>query len=302
MSIEYLKTAYADAKIEKAKPINNWKKYYLRLRFGTLGVLFPCAATEFAYKLFATPRSRAKHWKTDAVIDSALVSDLIFDNLKIKVYEWGTGDKIVLLVHGWESRGTALRMFVNPLLKSGFKIVTFDAPAHGDSEGEILNLPTNARVIAEVMKKFGGAFKGAIAHSFGCSSIIFALQHINPDLSIEHVVLLAVPPRLEIILKGFMNRVRAPEKLRQYIFKKIHGIHPKLENFDAALSEDKVHVKKLLLVHDLQDDVTPIKTAEDFEKKWKNAYLLITQGLGHYRLVKNPDVVRFIIDFICSAI
>ena len=156
MSIEYLKTAYADPKIEKAKPINNWKKYYLRLRFGTLGVLFPRAATEYAYKLFATPRSRAKHWKTDAIIDSAVVSDLMFDNLKIKIYEWGTGDKIVLLVHGWESRGTALRMFVNPLLKSGFKIVTFDAPAHGDSEGEILNLPTNARMIAEVMKKFGG--------------------------------------------------------------------------------------------------------------------------------------------------
>ena len=302
MSIEYLKTAHADAKTEKAKPVNNWRQRYLRLRFGTLGLLFPHASTRYAYKLFATPRSRAKHWKTDAVIESAVVSDLMFDNLKIKIYEWGTGDKIVLLVHGWESRGTALRMFVNPLLKSGFKIVAYDAPAHGDSEGMELNLPTNARVIAAVMEKFGGVFQGAIAHSFGCTSIIFALQHINPKLTVERVVLLAVPPRIEIILNGFMNRVQAPTQLRKYIFKKIHGIHPNLENFDAALSENKVNVKKLLLVHDLQDDVTPIKTAEVFEKNWGNAHLLITEGFGHYRLVKNPDVVRYIIAFIGAAI
>ncbi len=298
MSVEYLKTAHVDTKIEKEKPINKWQQRYLRLRFGILGVLFPDAATNFGYKIFATPRTRAKHWKTDAVIDSAVVSDLIVNDTKIKLYEWGAGDKIVLLVHGWESRGTALRMFVNPLLKKGFKIITFDAPAHGDSGGEQLNLVINAGVIAAIIEKFGGAFHGAIAHSFGCSCVIFALEQINPKLSIERVVLLAVPPRLPVILNNFMSRVQMPERLRKHIFKKFGDINPHLETFDTALSENKIHVKKLLLVHDKQDDVTPLSTAERIENNWKNAHLIITEGFGHYRLVKNPDVVRAIVEFL----
>lgn len=298
MSVEYLKTAHVDTKIEKEKPINNRVRRYLRFRFGTLGYLFPDAAANFGYKIFATPRTRAKHWKTDAVIDNAVVSDLMFNDLKIKMYEWGTGDKIVLLVHGWESRGTALRMFVNPLLKKGMKIIAFDAPAHGDSEGEQLNLVINAGVIAAIIEKFGGAFHGAIAHSFGCSCIIFALEHINPKLSVERVVLLAVPPRLRIILDNFMSRVQMPERLRKYIFKKFLNFNPNLEIFDVALSENKVQVKKLLMVHDKQDDVTPLNTAEHIEQHWKKAHLIITEGFGHYRLVKNPDVVRAIVEFL----
>lgn len=298
MSIEYLKTIHTDNKIEKSKPLNPWFKRYLRFRFSSFGMLFPKSTTELGYKIFATPRSRAKHWKTDAVIDAAHIEDLMFEGLKIKTYSWGTGDKIILLVHGWLSRGTALRMFVNPLLKLGYKIIAFDAPAHGDSEGTQLNMVTNARVIAQIIEKNGGTLHGAIAHSFGCSSVIFTLQHINPSLVVHRVVLLAAPPRIAVILQGFMNSVAMTAKLRDYAIKKFLVINPHLQTFDTAHSESKVKIDKLLIVHDTQDYVTPISTAQDIEKNWKNAHLIITEGFGHYRLVKNPDVVRKITDFL----
>ncbi len=41
----------------------------------------------------------------------------------------------VLLVHGWDSRGSHLGAWVPPLLRAGVRVLAFDAPAHGDAPG-----------------------------------------------------------------------------------------------------------------------------------------------------------------------
>src|SRR5688500_15132227 len=49
----------------------------------------------------------------------------------VRGHVWGTGPA-VYLVHGWGGRGSQLGSFVEPLLAGGFRVVMFDAPAHGD--------------------------------------------------------------------------------------------------------------------------------------------------------------------------
>jgi pimeloyl-ACP methyl ester carboxylesterase len=53
-----------------------------------------------------------------------------------------------------------------------------------------------------------------------------------------------------------------------------------------------------LLIHDEKDEVTNIEAATRVEERWDNALLLVTSGYGHFRIAKNPDVIRRIIDFI----
>src|SRR5439155_20708813 len=58
----------------------------------------------------------------------------------VKTYAWGDGERPVLLVHGWRSRASRYAGFVTRLLELGYSPVSYDAPAHGDSGGEVTSI------------------------------------------------------------------------------------------------------------------------------------------------------------------
>ena len=64
----------------------------------------------------------------------------------LAVESWGAGPT-VLLVHGWNGRGAQLGAFAPALVKSGYRVVTFDTPAHGRSPGRATNLPEISEAI-----------------------------------------------------------------------------------------------------------------------------------------------------------
>lgn len=171
--IEFLDSKHLDKGTERTPNIKAWQLHLAKTSFQTVGRLFPNFMALQAYKIFSTPRWRAKHKQPDDIIRAAKIIDLPFDGQTIKLYEWANADsdKIVLLAHGWESRGTALRMYVEPLLAKGYKIVAFDALGHGDSGGKQNNLLINARTISAIYDYYQGIY-AAIGHSFGCSSLV----------------------------------------------------------------------------------------------------------------------------------
>ena len=85
-----------------------------------LQYILPKAATLFAAKLFSTPLkhktpSRELHMEQNSVQKKLFISKI---NKEIVVYEYGTGDKLILLVHGWSGRGTQLVKIADELLKN----------------------------------------------------------------------------------------------------------------------------------------------------------------------------------------
>jgi pimeloyl-ACP methyl ester carboxylesterase len=298
--IEYLASAHADTGKERLPKVQKWQQTLAQTFFKTFGNLFPRWTAKFAYKIFGKPRWRAQHKRPDALILAAKIVDFPFQNEVIKCYEWGDegATKTVLLAHGWESRGTALRMYVPDLMQKGYKIVAFDGLAHGDSTGERNNLLRNAQTIVALNKHYGG-FHGAIGHSFGCSSIVYAMQFLDKSMSINRLVFLAVPPHLRKIVEGVFKMLALPQAVQKEFIAHIDGMtgHP-IELSDVATAGKAVKVGQLLLIHDEQDDVTHIDAAKRVEAAWDNALLLITSGYGHFRIAKNPDVIRRIIGFI----
>jgi pimeloyl-ACP methyl ester carboxylesterase len=297
--IEILKTNPPDGKEDRQPEGRKTLLSLTRFAFQTIGRIFPTKMSELAYRIFATPRWRAQHLRTDAVIDAAKKSDFIFRDFKVKLYDWGnSGNRIVLLAHGWESRGTALRMYVNPLLAQGFRVIAFDSLGHGDSEGERNNLSTNAKLMAEIVRHYGGIY-GCIGHSFGCSSLTYMLQHVDNQLVVERVVFLAVPHGIKKIVDNYFVFLKVPKRVQHVFYKTIENINSQpIEALDVATAHASVNVGKLLLVHDRFDDVTSLAAAERVVDRWENSYLLITEGYGHFRLAKNQDVISRIVDFI----
>lgn len=297
--IEVLQSEHKDGKAERVPSVKKWQLGIARLAFQTLGHVIPDAMASKAYDVFSTPRWKAKHLRTDAIIDAAKVLDFPFEGHTVKLYEWGEkGNPIILLAHGWESRGTALRMFIPHLVKKGYQIVAFDALGHGDSTGVKNNLPTNARTIAAIIQHYGGIY-GAICHSFGCSSIIYAQQYIDKSIEIEKLVFLAVPHKTKKIIDDYHQLFKLPKKIQNAFIKKVEAAAGlPVGDIDVATAHPHVQVKDLLLVHDRYDEITSLDAAEKVVHKWDNAKLLITEGYGHFRLAKNPDVLKRIIDFI----
>lgn len=297
--IEWLASNFPK-KEEKGRRVNKKQLQLIQFYFQTIGRLLPNRAAWRAYQIFSSPRRRARHRQTDAILETAQVSDFTYKGNKVKLYEWGKGVRTVLLAHGWESRGTALRMYVPPLLAQGFRVVAFDAPAHGDSDGTWNNLPHNAGVINAIIQHFGG-IDSAIAHSFGCSSIIFAQQFINTTIQIRRLVFLAVPNPVRKIIDDYFDMINLPNSIRvrfERLIKRFADVN--IDDLDVATACEKVKVEKLLLIHDKFDPVTSFEAAERVNQAWKNAILLGTEGYGHFRLAKNPDVIARVVSFITS--
>lgn len=297
--IEFLPSTHQDNKQEPLPKTQPWQLQALRLSFQTFGKVFPKSMAQLAYNVFATPRWRAVHTRMDEIMYSARVVDFNFQDEIIKLYEWGDiRHPKILLAHGWESRGTALRMFVKPLLDVGYCVISYDAIGHGDSTGKLNNISINAKTITGIIHHYNGIY-GAIGHSFGCSSLVYALQYIDTSIFIEKLVFIAVPHNTRAIIEGFFKMIDAPEKVKQLFYAKIKNQYGlSVDDVDVANAYSAVKVGKLLLLHDRYDDITSLDAAERVVNGWDNAKLLVTEGYGHFRIAKNPDVLKRIVAFI----
>ena len=297
--IESLNSTHIDKNQDRLPKVHKWQMRVAQMGFQTVGRIFPQWMAKQAYAIFSTPRWRAKHARTDEIIDSAVVFDFAFEGQIIKVYEWGNPkDKIILLAHGWESRGTALRMYVAPLVGLGYCVVAYDAVGHGDSGGKQNNVPTNAQTITALIHHYNGIY-GAIGHSFGCSGLVYALQYVDNTLSIEKLVFLAVPYKTKKIIESFFTAIKAPDGLKKSFYSIVEKLNNRsIDDIDITKSYLHVKVGQLLLIHDRFDDVTGIDAAEEIVHQWDNAKLLVTEGYGHFRIAKNPDVLKRIVAFI----
>ena len=102
----------------------------------------PSSALDSACRAFSVPQRIQASSLERSLLAQAQHSVLPFEDGDIALWRFGLGPQ-VLLVHGWDSRGSHLAGYVEPLVRAGFAVTLFDLPAHGDSGGE-LSSPVHA--------------------------------------------------------------------------------------------------------------------------------------------------------------
>src|SRR5689334_4455814 len=99
----------------------------------------PTLASELALRAFLTPQRAPRPERERALLEVARPLPISAGGLPLAAWSWGGEDReprgTVLLVHGWAGRGAQLGSLVAPLVNAGRRVVTWDAPAHGDSPG-----------------------------------------------------------------------------------------------------------------------------------------------------------------------
>ena len=183
----------------------------------TIQFFSPSLAMAFANKLFRTPVKFSTPDREKAMWKSAQKKRIAVESLnkEIDVLSYGYSQKKVLLVHGWAGRSTQLFMIADRLLEKGFMTISFDATAHGKSEGKTSNLLEFIECIKAVNNEFG-PFDAAVGHSLGG----MALYNVTKTLELKTLVTIGAANKIDIIFKRFIQNMGLKEgiaiKLKKY--------------------------------------------------------------------------------------
>lgn len=246
-----------------------------------------------ACKTFAVPERVRATTEEVAVLSKAQKSEFDVGNDQIVCWTFGTGPR-VLLVHGWCSRGSHLMSFVQPLLSAGFSVALFDAAGHGDSGGEASSMIHAGRAAIGVAELLGN-IHGVISHSGGSTAALWAFAN---GLIVDKSVHFCGP----VSMKRIVNEIAIAHGLdyqQTRTFQKwveaFTGVgldSADLPNFATALTHPG------LIVHDSTDRVVNFSEAKILHSVWTNSRLVITEGLGHRRILSDPYTVTTAVEFI----
>ena len=261
-----------------------------------ISFISPKLITLFAAKLFTTP-IKHKIPKRELEMDYKSIQKLIrvpVIDKEVVLYQYGKSEKKILLVHGWSGRGTQLFKIADELLKAGYSTISFDAPAHGKSPGKTTIMVDFIATILEIEKQFG-PFEAAIGHSLGGMSVLNA---IKKGLKVNHAVVIGSGDIVEDIMDDFVAKLElkpAVSTLLRLYFEKKYG--EKMSNYSAFLAAKETAIP-VLVIHDNQDPEVPVKAGIHIHKYLKNGELLLTDGLGHRKILGNPKVIEKTVQFI----
>lgn len=261
-----------------------------------LQAISPKLATLFAAKLFTTPIKHAIPKRELQMDKNSTQVKILIPAIKkeIVVYQYGEGKKKVLLVHGWSGRGTQLVKIADELVSMGYQIISFDAPAHGKSQGKTTLMPEFIASILELEKQFG-TFEFAIGHSLGGMSILNAIKQ---NLKVRKAVIIGSGDIIQDIIDDFVNQMQLKPNIAPLLkehFEKKYGEN--MESFSSHLAAQEVKIPTLIF-HDKNDDDVNVKAAYNINKNLLNSELVITEGLGHRKILGNEKVINKIKEFL----
>ena len=188
--------------------------YYVR-KFRLLSVISPTLAAKAAFNLFCTPYTNRKNYRIPKIFASAEKLSFDLDHYKINGFRWfpkdGNNGMKALICHGFDSYSYKFDRYVTPLLKSGFEVLAFDAPAHGTSTGKTINVNQYRKMIAIINGRFGPVDR-IIAHSFGALAVALAVEDL-PGSEKMKLVLIAPATETTHAVETFFKHVPVTKKV-----------------------------------------------------------------------------------------
>ena len=250
-----------------------------------------------AYQAFFSPSQYEVKSADREVIARGNNYRLPFEGGELAVTTWGDSGPAVLLMHGWGGARAQMTGFVEPLLAAGYRVVAYDQPAHGESDGKMTNI-LEITPTMDLVEKREGRFDAIIAHSFGTLITSYALVNRN------------FPPPTRLVYLGAFNRLldslprfqvlaNLPDEIIEGMRNMIYDNFGKGE-LDSIVNEtmtQQIHIPALMF-HDATDNVTPVNDSHAIASAWKSAQFIETTGLGHRGALQSGEVHAQVVNFL----
>lgn len=274
-------------------PIAFW---ILRKAIHLVGLVAPELAGSWVYRLWFRPLRFPEPQQEQEWRRSAEPLTVVHRGKPLAVDTWGAGPTI-LLVHGWNGRGAQLGAFVPALVRAGYQVVSFDTPAHGRSPGRATNLPEISETIQEVAQACG-PLHAVIGHSFGVACTIFAVQQ---GLMVNRIVAISPPDNVRGLTRKFFTALDIDLKVQNIFNRKFETQFGSdlWERFSSEVLARQLDVPGLI-IHDQDDSDVPFQEGVAVAQEWPGAQFVRTTGLGHRRILRDPDVIARVTAFVTS--
>src|SRR5690606_10608701 len=166
----------------------------LRRLFACLQAISPALAARVAFRMFLRTFRRPVAAEDRAALDRARRHQLMAGPDPMTVYEWGDGERTVIILHGWGSGAARFTRLAEALQARGWRVLVPDAPGHGASPGRSSSLPQFIVALDAIVARFGPP-QALVGHSLGALGIAHRHAAGLPDWAdqLESVVLISMP-------------------------------------------------------------------------------------------------------------
>ena len=277
---------------------------YLRTKFKTISKVAPATAGRMAFDLFCTPYPKYKKRKAPAIFHHATKRTvLLSDNTTIHGFEWlpnKPNDQTVLIAHGYASYAYKFEHYIAPLLKLGYRVLAFDAPAHGQSEGKHIHVVVYQEAIQKIMEQ-AGPVHHFIGHSLGALTLSMIAEQID-QAEARKFVLIAPATKTTTTFANFFKMMHLNEATINAFIQYVRSRTSHTVEYFAADRALTNYQGPVLWVHDEKDLVCPYEDIVHFkENAPSNIKFLITNGLGHNKVYKTTEVMDQIMAFLTPS-
>ena len=273
------------------------KVHYIRTKFRLLTALSRKKAAEKAFQLFITPQYRNRK-KLPLLFEKAEKLQFGFQGNTVRGFRWNhPSEKKLLILHGFESSVVNFERYVKPMIRKGYEVLAFDAPAHGSSTGKTITVVDYKEMVHYIQEHYG-PIDAFIAHSFGGLTISLFLEEMKHD-SKTRLVLIAPAAETSTAIDNFFRFLQLDEGVRAEFDKLIESLGGKPPQW-YSIARAAAHIRaEVLFLQDKNDQMTPIKDVEPIiGKNYSNFHFIISEGLGHRRIYRDNKTLKAVTEFL----
>ena len=253
---------------------------------GLFRILAPKTAMRFARKMLLEPKRNRSKWSTN--VKSFYIET---SQGKVKCYFMGSGPPI-WFIHGWSGSAYQFKFLMSRLAKAGYMAVSFDLPAHGNSEGKLSSLPEMIFSFDEIAQELGHKPINVVCHSMGTA--VLANSNWFKDYT-GSVFLISPLFKTYQMLKKTIEKLGFDRSLFDQVVDEIgqnKGL--KVPSLDAEISFVK-NKANVVILHDKDDPYSPIEDSR-MVSKYSKVQLVETENKGHsLRIINNKETYKLII-------
>ena len=251
-------------------------------------------AARKAFLIFCTPRGgRIKDFQKELLDPAKDKTFQLNPSTTIQSYHWPGSGPTVLLIHGWESNSHRWWKLIDELKEAQYNIVAFDAPAHGNSSGKILNVPLYTAGLDMISQHYKPSIH--IGHSIGGLTNVYHYYKHQPA-HVQKLVILGAASELTEIMKDYQSILGMQNRVMSGLNELVQ------ERFGFSIREFSGYAfaKAIsipgLIIHDKLDKITPVAASRGIHKNWKNSTYIETTGLGHslYQDKVRKEILNYI--------
>lgn len=242
-------------------------------------IIAPIWGARFAFNLLCKVRRAGISEKGKAFFEKAIQHKLLLEKNSAVLHKWGSGPKNILFLHGWESNSQRWLPYYNLLEKEKYTIYALDAPGHGMSKGDKLNLEVFRQAIEASLEHIG-PIDTVIGHSLSNTAMGYCYG-IRPDVDINKFIVMGAASGMDAVFTYFKEILGLSNRSVANLSKKVNTIFKTPHQEVKLMSFFKKVTQPVLVIHDKNDPVTPFEPIEKALKKHPKINSYITNGLKH---------------------